>query len=154
MNSTILPGFQLIGISLKTKTTNKNEQAMTDCGNLWQQFEKENIFVQIPDKLSTEVFAVYHDYEGDFTEPYAYFIGCKVKSGTIIPDGLSGLIIPEKSYQKITAKGKMPDCVADAWREMWATNIHRAYAADFEVYDERSKDWNNAEVDIYISIRT
>lgn len=145
--------FYLIGLSLKDKTSNINQQAMIDCGNLWQRFEKEKITTQIPNKLGEELFAVYHDYDGDYTQPYAYFIGCKVKKGTVAPEELDSLVIPKNRYQKIVAKGKMPDCVANAWIEIWKGDLPRAYTADFEVYDEQSKDWNNALVNIYLAIK-
>lgn len=148
-----LKEFQLIGIALKTKTTNENGQSAIDCGNLWQQFEKGNYAEKIPGKLSNKIFAVYYNYEGDHTKPFSYFIGCKVKKDLEIADGLDGLIIPEDIYEKLTAKGKMPDCVADAWKKIWSSNLPRAYNTDFEVYDERSKDWNDAEADIFISIK-
>ncbi|HMF70277.1 MAG TPA: GyrI-like domain-containing protein [Flavitalea sp.] len=142
----------LAGISLKTKTTNANGQSGIDCGNLWQQFEKGNYAEHIPNKLSDEIFGVYHEYEGDSTKPFSYFVGCKVKQGTEVLEGLETLNIPKGTYHKINAKGTMPDCVAQAWREVWTSNIPRTYQMDFEVYGERSKDWNDAEVDIYISI--
>ncbi len=145
--------FELIGLSLPNKTSNLNQQSMIDCGNLWQRFEAENIASQIPNKLSEEIYAVYHDYDGDYTQPYAYFIGCKVTKGTLAPTGLSNLTIPKNSYQKIMAKGKMPDCVAEVWVNIWNTDLPRAYAPDFEVYDEQSKDWSNATVSIYLSIK-
>ena len=40
--------FRLIGLSLKTKTTNENGQSAIDCGSLWQQFEKGNYAEKIP----------------------------------------------------------------------------------------------------------
>ncbi|MEP6948526.1 MAG: GyrI-like domain-containing protein [Ginsengibacter sp.] len=153
MNKTELEEITLIGLSLQRKTTNANGQSAIDCGNLWQEFEKENYAVRIPGKLSDEVLAVYHQYEGDYTKPYSYFIGCKVKTGSEVPHGLDSLIIPKGTYQKIKAKGKIPDCVANAWKEIWSSDIPRAYRADFEVYDERSRDWNNAEVEIFLSIK-
>jgi predicted transcriptional regulator YdeE len=145
--------FELIGLSLPAKTSNLNQQAMIDCGNLWQRFETEDIAAKIPNKLGEEIYAVYHDYDGDYTQPYAYFIGCKVAKGTLAPAGLSNLTIPKNNYQKIIAKGKMPDCVAEAWVTIWNTNLPRAYAPDFEVYDELSRDWSNATVAIYLSIK-
>jgi predicted transcriptional regulator YdeE len=45
----------------------------------------------------------------------------------------------------------MPDCVANAWKEIWQSKLSRAYEKDFEIYDEKSQDWNNAEVSIFIS---
>lgn len=155
MDKNEIKEFRLIGLALKTKTTNLNSQSAIDCGNLWQEFEKGNYAEKISGKLGEEIFAVYHDYEGDFTKPYSYFIGCRVKSDTKVPEGLNSLIIPDQQYRQFIAKGTMPDCVADKWKEIWSsdTEIPRAYNADFEVYDERSKDWNHAEVDIFISLK-
>ncbi|MDQ6890751.1 MAG: GyrI-like domain-containing protein, partial [Bacteroidota bacterium] len=124
-----------------------------DCGNLWQKFEKENCAEKIPGKIGNEVYAVYHDYEGDYTKPFSYFIGCQVKDDTKVPVGMDSLIIPAGEYQLFIAKGKMPDCIADAWKKIWDSVIPRSYKSDFEVYDERSKDWSNAEVDIFISVK-
>jgi len=61
------------------------------------------------------------------------------------------LVIPEQNYEKVTARGKMPDCISMSWESIWDSEIIRSYKYDFEVYDERSKDWNNAEVDIFVS---
>ncbi|HTE24034.1 GyrI-like domain-containing protein [Flavitalea sp.] len=153
MSKVEIEEITLIGLPLNGKTTNANGQSGIDCGNLWQQFEKEQYAQKIPGKLSEEIFAVYHQYEGDSTQPFSYLIGCKVKPGTDVPEGLKNLSIPSGTYRKIIAKGKMPDCVADAWKKVWSSNISRKYETDFEVYDERSKDWSNAEVNIYISIK-
>lgn len=148
-----LETITLIGLKLPSKTTNKNNQSMKDCGELWTRFEKEEIFSKIPNKLSDEVLAVYYNYEGDYTDPFSYFIGCKVQEDTELPNDLQRLTIPSKKYLKVTAKGEMPNCIANKWREIWDSDIPRAYHADFEVYDERSQDWSDAEVDIYLSVK-
>ena len=145
--------FKLVGLALKTKTTNENGQSAIDCGNLWQKFETENLADNIPGKLSDEIYAVYYNYEGDYTKPFSYFIGCKVKTDAEVVPGMDSLDIPGGSYQKFIAKGIMPDCVANSWKEIWTTDIPRAYQADFEIYDERSKDWKDAEVEIFISVQ-
>ncbi len=142
----------LSGIALKKKTVNANGQSMIDCGNLWQEFEKRNMAAQIPNPLGDVVFAVYYDYEGDHTKPFSYFIGCPVEKNAPKPDGLDELFIPEALYQKVEAKGKMPDCVAEAWRQIWSSNLIRAYQYDFEIYDHRSRNWEHAEVDIFLSV--
>jgi predicted transcriptional regulator YdeE len=152
MNPIELEEITLIGLSLGSTTTNANGQAAKDCGALWQKFEKGNYAETIPEKLTNEILAVYHNYEGDFTQPYSYFIGVKVKPDAVIPDGLEKLSIPKASYQKFVSKGIIPDCIADTWRDIWNSNMERAYKADFEVYDDRSKDWKNGEVDIFISV--
>ena len=152
MSKVEINDINLIGLSLKTKTINANGQSSIDCGNLWQDFEKGNYAETIPNKLGNEIFGVYHQYEGDNTKPFSYFVGCKVKSNTEVPQGLESLTIPKGIYHKINAKGKMPDCVANTWKEIWTSNIPRTHQIDFEVYDERSRDWNDAEVDVYLSI--
>ena len=152
MHTVALEETKLVGLALKAKTTNFNEQSSVDCGNLWQEFEKGNYAEIIPNKLTDQILAVYHQYEGDHTKSFSYFIGCKVKANTEVPSGLETLTIAKGAYQKIDAKGKMPDCVINAWKEIWSSDIPRSYKMDFEVYDDRSKDWGNAEVDVYLSV--
>ena len=151
MDKTKKSEFKLIGLKLDKKTTNEGGQSSIDCGNLWQKFETQNFEGRILDKLSNEIYAVYFDYEGDYTKPFSYFIGCKVKIGTDAPQGMDNLIIPAGSFTKVIAKGKMPDCVANSWKDIWSSKTDRAYKYDFEIYDERSKDWSNAEVEIFVS---
>ncbi|MEO6230575.1 MAG: GyrI-like domain-containing protein [Ferruginibacter sp.] len=152
MNNVEIDNIHLIGLTLKTKTINTNGQSGIDCGNLWHEFETGKYATTIPGKLSDEIFGVYHQYEGDSTKPFSYFVGCKVNPGTSVPEGLQSLTIPHGTYHKIIAKGIMPACMTNVWIEIWASNIPRTHQIDFEVYDERSKDWNNAEVDVYLSI--
>jgi predicted transcriptional regulator YdeE len=144
--------FKLVGLKLKGKTTNQNNQSGKDCGYLWQKFQTEKIFERIPEKLSNEIYAVYYDYESDETSPFSYFIGCKVTENTVTPPGLDQLIVPAQKYQKFTARGVMPHCISETWKQIWNSDINRKFGFDFEIYDARSKDWNNAEVDIFLSI--
>lgn len=152
MNTEKIKGFKLVGLQLQHKTSNANGKSAQDCGALWQRFEKEKIATQIPDKLNEALYAVYFDYEGDHSQPFGYFIGCRVAQDAPVPPGLISLTIPDQQYIKVVAKGKMPDCMANAWRQIWKTDYMRAYGYDFEVYDRRSHDWNDAEVDIYLSV--
>lgn len=145
--------FKLIGLGLIGKTTNQNGQSGIDCGNLWEKFEKEHFAERIPDKVCNNIYAVYFNYDGDHTQPFSYFIGCKVKSDALIPKDMTQLMIPAGSFTKVVAKGKMPDCVANSWNNIWDSGIERIFKYDYEVYDERSKDWNHAEVDIFLSVR-
>ena len=103
--------------------------------------------------MSNEIVAVYHHYEGDHTKPFSYFIGMKVRPGTDVSPDLEKMHIPKASYKKIVSRGKMPDCVANGWRQIWNSTIPRAYRFDLEIYDDRSKDWNDAEVDIFVSVK-
>lgn len=144
--------FKLVGLKLKEKTSNENNQSSKDCGELWQKFEVDKIFNLIPHKVSNEVYAVYFDYEKDETMPFSYFIGCKVNENAEVPESLETLEIPSQNYQKVIAKGEMTGCITQAWEKIWTSEIPRKFGFDFEVYDERSQDWRDAEVDIYVSI--
>ena len=143
--------FKLVGLKLIGKTTNQNNQSAKDCGTLWQKFERDKIFELIPNKLSNEVYAVYFDYKGDETNSFSYFIGCKTDKSSETPKELEDLVIPSQDYTRFSAKGVMTGCITDAWKQIWNSGLNRKFGFDFEVYDERSQDWSNAEVDIYIS---
>jgi predicted transcriptional regulator YdeE len=149
---TTIENFKLTGLKLDKKTSNANGQAAIDCGGLWQEFISEGITSKITDKLSPDIYAVYFDYDGDHTQPYSFFIGCKVSTDAVTPEGLQSIEIPNQNCNIVTAKGKMPDCVANAWQEIWKSNIERAYGFDFEVYNELSADCEDAVVAIYLSV--
>jgi predicted transcriptional regulator YdeE len=145
--------FKLIGLALKSRTTNKNAQSSIDCGNLWQTFHTGGYAQKIPDKKSDEIYAVYYNYEGDYTRPFSFFIGCKVEADTEVPDGMDSLIIPNGNYQLFKTSGEIPGCISKAWGVIWCTNFPRKYHVDFEVYGEKSLDRNKAEVNIYVSVK-
>jgi predicted transcriptional regulator YdeE len=146
------PEMILHGLSLGKKTSNTNGQSAIDCGSLWQKFIGEDYANQILDKTGQEILAVYHEYEGDYTAQFSYFIGCRVSDQAVLPAGLEKLVVQKGNYEKFVAKGHMPECISETWKMIWVSAINRSYKADFEVYDERSKDWNDAEVDVYVSI--
>lgn len=149
---TTIEKFFVIGISVRT--TNEGGQAAKDIPQLWEKFITENIAAKIPSKVSDSVYGIYTEYEGDYTQPYTTVLGCKVSSLDNIPDGFIGLTIKADNYEKYTAKGKMSnDIVYKKWTEIWQSNLNRTYLADFEVYGERSVDMDNAEVDIFISVK-
>ena len=146
-----IQGFKLKGLKLGKKTTNENGMSAIDCGELWQRFQNENWYQRIPNKISDAIYAVYYEYEGDHTQPYSYFIGCKVHIDSEPADNMNSLLILEDEYIKFEARGKMPDCIANCWKDIWSSSIDRSYRYDFEIYGERSRDWNSAEVEVYVS---
>lgn len=148
------PAVKLIGVSLGFKTTNDNGKAAEDCSSLWQSFSGGFMAPRIKGKLNKDTYAVYYDYDGDFTKLYAYFIGCPVADDAEVPAGMETITIPEQTYEVVTAKGQMPNCIGNAWHEIWEnTARNRAYGYDFEIYSEKAADWNNAEVDIFLSVK-
>lgn len=153
MESIQLKGFVLAGLNLGHTTENSEGQSNKDCGNLWQRFESEGVASQIPDKIDSSIFAVYYNYEGDYTKPFSYFIGCKIDPDTIVPETMSRLEIPPQTYLKCEAKGQMPDCISNLWKEIWSSSIPRLYGFDLEIYDDRSHNWEDAVVEVYLSVK-
>ena len=145
--------FRLIGIALDSKTTNLNDQSSCDCGKLWQKFEQGGYLKRIPQRLNDNIYAVYHNYSGDQQDHFEYFIGCIVNMDTIPANGMKYLDIPDQNYEIVSAVGKIPDCIKHAWYRIWESGIERAYQFDFEVYDERSKNWADGLVTINVSIQ-
>ncbi|MFT3910863.1 MAG: GyrI-like domain-containing protein [Ferruginibacter sp.] len=152
MDKVKIRNTRLVGISLQKPTSNTGGQSSVDCKNLWERFVNEKHIDTITGKISEDIFGVYYKYEADSSKPFYYFVGCEVDKDAHIPHGLESITIPEGVYLKIKAKGKMPDCVINAWKNIWVSGLPRTYQVDFEVYDKRSKDWNDAEVDVYLSV--
>ena len=146
-------GFKIIGIS--TRTTNKDNKAQQDLGQLWGEFYSENLFEKIPNKLSNEVLTIYTDYKSDFMEDYTTIIGMPVSTLDEIPNGLVGREFQAENFQKFTAKGEMPNAVVNTWIDIWKRDkeLNRKYSYDFEVYGKKSQNGENSEVDIYIATK-
>ncbi len=151
MKNQVIKEFKVIGIS--TRTTNENGQAMHDIEALWEKFWGEEIQKQIPNKVNDDIYAVYTEYETDYTGPYTVIIGLPVHSLENIPDGFVGITIEKALYQKFVSKGKMPEAVVNTWKEIWQSkNLNRAYKADFTVHGKKYYNGDNAEVETFISV--
>lgn len=152
MNNQTIQQFYVIGIS--TRTTNENGQSAKDIEKLWGRFWGEEIQKQIPNKVNDDIYAVYTDYETDFTGPYTTIIGAAVSSLEKIPNGFVGITIETAVYQPFISKGKMPEAVFNTWLEIWQNKtMNRAYKADFTVHGKKYYDGENAEVETFISVK-
>ncbi|NMH89010.1 GyrI-like domain-containing protein [Flavivirga algicola] len=154
MNRHIIHKFYVIGIS--TRTTNENGQSAVDIEALWTKFWNEDIQKQIPNKVNDNIYAVYTDYETDFTGPYTTIIGLSVSSLENIPEGFVGITIEDAAYQKFVSKGKMPEAVVNTWMGIWQNktlNQNRAYKADFTIHGKKYYDGDQAEVETFISVK-
>ena len=151
MATQIIKPFIVTGISVRT--TNENGQAATDIPALWNKFISEGILEKISNKVDNTIYCIYTDYEKDHTRPYTTILGCRVEDVSNIPDGMITKILHEASYEKFIAKGNLAEgAVFNEWIKIWNSDLKRTFTADFEVYDERSKNPQNAEVDIFIAV--
>ena len=146
-------GFKVIGISIRT--TNANNQSQQDLGKLWEHFFTENIIEKIPNKISSNILAIYTDYESDYTGEYTTIIGVPVSTLDEIPSGLVGREFEAGNFLKFIAKGEMHSAVANTWIQIWQQDkdLNRKYSYDFEVYGENSNKGDKSEVEIFIAIK-
>lgn len=152
MSEKVLEAFYVIGISVKTE--NRPGFADTDIPALWKRFMSEGIAARIPNKLSEAVYSVYTHYEGDFTQPYTTVLGCKVSHLNDVPEGMVGITIPKGNYSVKEVQGNlMHGIVFTAWQGIWQEPLERTYRADYEVYDERAANPENAQITIFVGIK-
>jgi len=144
--------FKIIGIAIRT--TNENNKAVGDISNLWNKFLSEKTIEKIPNKISSEIYSVYTDYDGDYTKPYTTILGCKVENLDQIPEGMVGKEFEGGKYKKIIAKGDITKgVVVQEWLKIWNSDLERTYTVDFEVYGEKAQNPENAEVEIFVAIK-
>ncbi|MFI8685853.1 GyrI-like domain-containing protein [Rossellomorea sp. NPDC077527] len=147
-------GSIFLGNSIRT--TNKDEMnGEGGIPQLWDDFYQNKVLDTIPNKKDSKILAVYTDYETDENGVYTFALGTEVDHNETL-NGLEMIEIPEGKYIVFTTKrGPIPDVIVETWQEIWkwSEEYERAYQTDFELYDERAKDPNNSQVDIYISVK-
>ena len=144
--------IKIIGIAVRT--TNKKQKAAKDIPALWGSFTSKNIAEQIPNKVNHNIYGIYTEYEGDYTQPYTAIIGCEVTSLDNIPEGMISVELKAGSYSKFEAIGLLEDgIVYKKWEDIWKTPLSRAYTADYEVYDFSQNKNEDFTVPIYIAIK-
>ncbi len=144
--------FYVMGISVKT--TNMNGQSSKDIGKLWEVFIADKVMDKISNKLDNNIYCLYTDYEGDHMAPYLVVLGCKVDSSCDVLDGMSLKKVNGGTFTKFTAKGSLIEGVVyQEWATIWAIEKNRVFDTDFEVYGEKARNPNNAEVDIYVAFQ-
>jgi predicted transcriptional regulator YdeE len=162
MNKSVgqLPIIKLVGITARTSNALEMNQDTAKIGAIMQRFFMNMMQSQIlKRKTPGRVFAVYTNYESNEHGEYTYFLGEEVDDFENSPQNFEILTIPAQTYVKFTSNpGQIPDIVMDMWQNIWKMNEsslggQRTYIADFEIYDERSQDPQQAVLDIYIGIK-
>lgn len=137
-----------IGLALRTN----NAECSLAMPAHKERFFKEDVLAKIPNKLNGDILALYTDYEGDYTKPYSWILGCEVSNLDQVPPGLVGKVIPASKYAVFTTQGAFPQGLISAWHTVWKSNLPRSYTSDFEVYRHNFDPTHNPEVKVYIAI--
>lgn len=151
---------KIVGIKVRTNNQLEANHLEGKIFPIVKRYFHQNVAASIPNRLHPgTTFCIYTDYESDHQGDYTYFIGEEVNSFEGVPMGLEAITIPAQKYAKFTnGPGSMPDVVRKPWQQIWQMTPaelggDRSYIADFEVYDERSRDHQNIVLDIYIGIQ-
>lgn len=153
----MVPAFTVVGITVRT--TNAEEFAGSNrIAHLWERFFAENVLAQIVFKIDSNIINCYGQYESDKNGAYTVLLGVRVSEARAVPEGMTVWQVPEQKMCRFTTnKGKFPDVIVDQWQAIWTLenqgSLVRSYGIDFAVHDERAKDPQNAQVDIYIGVK-
>lgn len=138
---------QITIAGLSINTTNKDGAAFNDIMPLWQRFMGENIPVQIPNKVSDNLYGVYCRYQGrDVTTlKYTLIIGCEVDSTENLPEAFDYITIPAGNYEVSPVESAEPEqqgaLIGKAWQQIWQDkeqDKRRTFIADFEQYTQQN----------------
>lgn len=133
-------------------TTNQNGKSIQDIANMWQKFFQDGVYDRIENKLNGKTIGLYTDYEGDYTKPYNFVVGCEVSNQSQSTDNRVVKVIPKGKYAKFVIHGDVQNSVGKAWQEIWNMDLKRKYTCDFEEYQNNYEDMQNQEIHIYIAI--
>lgn len=150
MNHTIMHQNKKFFIGLELRTN--NEECSLAMPAHKDRFFAENTLSKIPNKINGNILALYTDYEGDYTKPYSWILGCEVSSLEQVPEGLVGKIISESKYAVFTTQDEFPQGLIAVWQDIWKSDLPRSYTSDFEVYRSDFDPQLNPEVKVYIAI--
>lgn len=137
-------------MGIECRITEPMKAGSREIPQLWERFEREEIAVQIPQKKSEEVIALYCDYEGDHTQPYTLVIGCPIESVGEIPEGMVVKKAPAASYAVFPVRGAFPQSLMAVWKQVWELELPRSYQGDYEVYGEKFSE--SAELEVFIAL--
>ena len=151
--------FTIVGIS--ARTNNAQEAAGNGViAKQWDKFYKEGILDKIPNKAGPVIYAVYTDYASDRNGDYSYIIGANVNHPSAVPSGMVAKTVSAGKYAVLTSEeGVIPKVIIEAWQRIWSLEDqgklggHRAYKTDFEVYDQRARDPQDSQIDIYVGVK-
>ncbi|MFS0859085.1 zinc ribbon domain-containing protein [Paenibacillus taichungensis] len=146
-----LPGKRLAGVS--ARTTNAIEISGKGCiQGLWNNYFASD-HQPAPEAAR---YGCYADYTDGIHGEYTILVGHEVGPDEALPEGVNSVELPPATYAVFTSrKGPMAEVVGEAWGAVWAWNNQgeRTFTGDFELYDERSLDPDNVQVDLYIAVR-
>ena len=153
----IISGESFLVVGLPARTSNAREMTRDAMiPRQWEQLMRSNALETIPNRVDSSIIALYTDYESDADGAYTYVLGVKVSSFADLPKNMISKEVPGGNYAVIVShRGPVAEVVMDVWKRVWSDaelSGCRNYRTDFEVYDHRATNPQDAQVDIYIGV--
>jgi predicted transcriptional regulator YdeE len=151
-------GFYVAGVTARTNNA-KEMSGNGKIGDVWETFLQPSLVVKIPHRIGVDLVAVYTDYENDHTGHYTYLLGLPISSTEAQPENLTVKHVPAGRYAVFSSgRGPVAQVVQEVWQRIWSMSPEelggtRAFRTDYEIYDQRSTDPENAQVDVYVGLR-
>ncbi|MDX9862428.1 MAG: GyrI-like domain-containing protein [Rhodospirillales bacterium] len=154
------PAFRLMGITARTSNAAEVNPSSAKIPGLWARFSFESLPGHIPHQPTPGIiYGLYCDVENGVDGDYTLLVGCEVRPGAEPPGTLAVRDVPAAHYAVFTSpRGPMPAIVTQAWAAIHAMTPkelggERAFTGDFERYDERAVHTQDAEIEIWISLK-
>lgn len=154
------PQTTVVGIEVRTTNEWERNADSARIPALWNRFYRDGVPDRVPHKSGDgNLIELYTDYEGDETAEYTAFIGYEVDQVDGLSEGLVSRTMPACKYLVFTSeRGPVVEVVQAAWKKLWSMDSaelgeQRAFSADFELFDSRSADFSDGQVDIYLSVK-
>ncbi len=159
-SQTSLKEIKLVGVSARTSNVAEMNPTTAKIGPTIGGYFEKQLFSKITGRVNPGVtYSVYTNYESDKMGQYTYFVGEEVESFDNVDPMFETLTIPKQNYTKFDIRsGVIPEVCVESWKKIWAMTSEdfgseRSYIADFEIYDNKTHDCNNAHFDIYVGVK-
>jgi predicted transcriptional regulator YdeE len=158
MNIQQRSGFYIAGLTARTNNA-REMSGKGKIGKVWQAFLQPELIGKIPNKIGVDLIAVYTDYEAGHTGYYTYLLGLPILSAESLPASLTVKHIPAGRYAVFSSgRGPITQIVPKIWQRIWSMSPkelggRRAFKTDFEIYDQRAANPENAQIEVYIGLR-
>ena len=155
MHITHRDAFTVVGLAARTA----NAREMTPEGvipKLWGRVMREGLLATIPNRVGSEIIALYTEYESDKDGPYTFVIGARVTALGALPGGMTAKDVQAGDYAVLrTGANPAKDAVVTFWQQIWSLEnshqLRRAYRTDYEVHHFADK--GEAAVEIYVGVK-
>ena len=139
--------IHILGIELRT--TNDHGQSFHDIPPFWETFMKEQYMNKIPNKLSSDIYAVYTHFENEGknnTGMYSLILGCTVQPDALAQQDLVKITIPQGNYLMFPVDDNNPNNVGKAWQKIWGIPQHEKQSWTFHCEFERYHPTGGIEI--------